>query len=119
MPRTTESKKKDGIETIESRGEAFLIGRHPQIIDQIHDAVVATDMDGYVMGWNNGATKLYGHIMEEALGKHITFLYPEEEHEFLQNHVIGPVKEKGSHEVEVRVQKNQEKMHMFTFSFRY
>ena len=79
-----------------------MLRQQAQIIAQIHDSVIATDLDGYVISWNNAATRLYGHAPEEALGKHITFLYPKEEHEFVLNHVIGPVKKKGSHDVEVR-----------------
>jgi len=73
----------------------------PQIIDQIHGAVISTDMDGYVMSWNKGAERLYGYLAEEALGKHISLLSPREQHEFLRQQVIKPLKEKGNHEIEV------------------
>jgi len=76
-----------------------------QIIDQIHDSVISTDLDGYVISWNKGAERLCGCSAKEALGKHISFVYPEEEHDFLQNQVIKPLKAKGSHEVEVRMRR--------------
>jgi PAS domain S-box-containing protein len=72
-----------------------------QIIDQIHDAVIATDLNGYVTGWNQGAEKLYGYAVDEAVGKHVSFLYSKKQHGFLQNEIIAPLKEKGSHQVEV------------------
>jgi len=73
-----------------------------QIIDQIHDSVVSTDLDGHVTSWNKGAERLFGYSAKEALGKHISFLYPEDQHDFLEKEVIKPLKCKGQHEVEVR-----------------
>jgi PAS domain S-box-containing protein len=72
-----------------------------QIIDQIHDSVVSTDLDGHVTSWNKGAEKLFGYLAKEALGKHISFVYPEDQYDFLQLKVIKPLKKKGQHEVEV------------------
>jgi PAS domain S-box-containing protein len=74
-----------------------------QIIDQIHDAVISTDLDGYVTSWNKGAERLFGHRAEEALGKHISFVYREDQYDFLENQVIAPVKQKGIHEVELEM----------------
>jgi PAS domain S-box-containing protein len=81
------------------------LGKQAQIIDQIHDSVVSTDLDGQVTSWNKGAERLFGYRAKEALGKHISFVYPEDEHEFLQKQVIKPLKEKGEHEVEVRLRR--------------
>jgi PAS domain S-box-containing protein len=78
-----------------------------QIIDQIHDAVISTDLDGYVTSWNKGAERLYGYSAAEILGKHISILYREDQLDFLQQEVIAPLKEKGDHEVEV-VLKNRD-----------
>jgi two-component system sensor kinase FixL len=79
--------------------------RQAQIIDEIHDAVVVTDLDGIVTGWNHGATRLYGHTAEGAIGRHISFLYRKEDHDFLNTEVIGPLLRDGHHEIEVRMQK--------------
>lgn len=76
-----------------------------QIMGQIHDSVVATDLDGYVTSWNKGAERLTGYSSKEALGKHISFIYAEDQHDFLQMQVIKPLKEKGNHEVEVRMRR--------------
>ena len=75
--------------------------KQAQIIDQLHESVISTDLEGQVMSWNKGAERLFGYAAEEALGKHISFVYPEDQHEFLQNHVIAPLKEHGEYEVEV------------------
>lgn len=76
-----------------------------QIIDQIHDSVVSTDLQGYVTSWNKGAERLFGYSPKEALGKHISFVYPEDQHQFLQQEVIKPLKDKGEHQVEVRMRR--------------
>ncbi|WP_455205690.1 PAS domain S-box protein [Kaarinaea lacus] len=75
------------------------------IIDQIHDSVVSTDLDGTVVSWNQGAERLFGYKKEEMIGKKISSVYPQSEHDFLLNEVIAPVRENGEHEVEVRMQK--------------
>lgn len=76
-----------------------------EIIDQIHDSVISTDLDGRMMSWNKGAERLFGYSAEEALGKHVSLLYPETQHSFLLEKVIVPLKQKGSHEIEVRMRK--------------
>jgi PAS domain S-box-containing protein/putative nucleotidyltransferase with HDIG domain len=76
---------------------------HAQILDQIHDAVISTDLDGIISSWNQGAERLLGYTEAEALGKPITFLYPEEEHSFVAERVIAPLKAKGAHEIDVRI----------------
>jgi PAS domain S-box-containing protein len=79
------------------------IRRQAQIIDQTHDSVVTTDLDGFVTGWNGGAERLFGIPASEAMDRHISFIYPEDQHEFLAQQVITPLKTQGQHETEVRM----------------
>jgi PAS domain S-box-containing protein len=75
-----------------------------QILEQVHDIVISTDLDGYVLSWNRGAESMYGYLAEEALGKHISFMYKDEQRkESFYQQVIKPLLEKGSHEAEVEV----------------
>jgi len=76
-----------------------------QIVEQVHDSVISTDLEGTVTSWNRGAETMLGYTAEEALGKHISFIYPEDQHDFLQNRVIAPLQEKGHHEAEVTLRK--------------
>ena len=76
-----------------------------KIIDQIHDSVVSTDLDGIVTSWNKGAENLFGYSAKEAIGKPVSFVYPEEQLEHLQQQVIAPLKEKGAHETEVTMRR--------------
>lgn len=88
--------------------EVAAIRRHAELLDQIHDSVVATDLDGVVTGWNKGAERLFGYSAAEAIGQHISFIYPPEEHDFLQRQVIAPLKELGRHQTEARMQRKSE-----------
>lgn len=86
-------------EQVKTRVTASL-NQQAQILDQIHDAVICTDMCGYVKSWNQGAEKLYGYLASEALGKNISLIYPNERQEFMQQQIIQPLLEKGTHEIE-------------------
>jgi len=97
--------------TARKKAEAYVL-EQAQIIDQIHDSVVATDLAGYVTSWNKGAERLFGFNNNEAIGQHISFVYPNEEYEFLQNKVITPLQAKGFHEIRVRMlRKNGDSFH--------
>ena len=84
------------------RQASEVIQRQADIINQIQETVIAIDLDGHVMSWNRGAERMLGYPVEEALGKHISFIYPVEDREYLEREVLGPVKAKGTHQVEVR-----------------
>ncbi|MEJ2179309.1 MAG: PAS domain S-box protein [Gammaproteobacteria bacterium] len=77
------------------------IHEQARILDQIHDSVVSTDLDGFVTSWNRGAERQFGYEAEEVIGKHISFVYPEDQYEFLVKEIIEPLQEKGEHETEV------------------
>lgn len=81
------------------------IRRQSLILDQIHDSVISTDLEGFITSWNKGAEKLLGYKSLEMLGRHISAVYPKEEHKFLQDKVIAPLLENGEHEVEVRMRR--------------
>ena len=76
-----------------------------EILDQVHDSVVSTDLEGYVTTWNKGAHRLFGYSEAESVGRHISFVYPEDERAFLESGVIAPLKATGTHEVEVRMRR--------------
>ena len=74
-----------------------------RIIDQSHDSIVTTDLDGFIIGWNRGAAKMFGISEEAALGEHISLVFPPDQREFLQNEVIETLRRKGRNEVEVKM----------------
>jgi two-component system CheB/CheR fusion protein len=46
------------------------------IVESSEDAIIGKTLDGIVTSWNHGAARLYGYSSEEAIGRHISFLYP-------------------------------------------
>ncbi len=89
-----------------------IIQRQAYLLNQIREAVITTDLNGTITSWNKGATRLYSYSEEEALGKHISIIYPENQLAFLEHDVIAPLREKGEHEVEVLLKrKSGEEFH--------
>ena len=78
-----------------------LLREQSQIIDQIHDSVIMTDLDGYVTYWNKGAERMFGYTSKDTLGQHISLLYTKEQLSLLQNEIIAPLKKKGEHVIEI------------------
>jgi PAS domain S-box-containing protein len=49
-----------------------------QVVTGSRDAVYSKDLQGVVTTWNPAAERLYGYSAEEAVGRHVSFLMPEE-----------------------------------------
>jgi len=75
-----------------------------QIIEQIHDSVISTDLDGYITSWNMGSERLLGYKANEMIGKHIRALYLEEDYESVQKN-IKMLKQIGEYKAEIRLVK--------------
>jgi PAS domain S-box-containing protein len=53
-----------------------------QLLDNVRESIVATDLEGNVIYWGKGAEALYGYSAEDVLGNPITFIVePQEEKE--------------------------------------
>lgn len=46
------------------------------IVESSQDAVVSKDMNGVIATWNHGAQRLFGYTAEEAVGRPVTMLIP-------------------------------------------
>jgi len=75
-----------------------------QMIEQTHDSVISTDLDGTIISFNHGSEVLLGYKAQEIIGKHITLIYLEEDYEILGKNIEILMKE-GEHNIEVRLVK--------------
>src|SRR5215813_4926478 len=48
-----------------------------QILEQVADAVIATDRSGAIISWNHASTMLFGYSAEETLGQSVELIIPE------------------------------------------
>jgi two-component system CheB/CheR fusion protein len=46
------------------------------IVESSGDGIIGQSLDGIVTSWNTGAERLYGYTEAEAVGRHVSFLYP-------------------------------------------
>ncbi|MDF3301492.1 PAS domain S-box protein [Streptomyces tropicalis] len=58
------------------------------LVESSQDAILAKTLDGYITYWNAAAARLYGYTAEEAIGRHVSLLAPDE----LQDEVSGLLK---------------------------
>jgi PAS domain S-box-containing protein len=44
------------------------------------DAIISKNLDGIIQSWNSGAERIFGFKADEAIGRHITLIIPEDRH---------------------------------------
>jgi PAS domain S-box-containing protein len=76
--------------------------REAQILAQVHDCVVTTDLQGNITLWNRGAERVFGYSADEALGQNISLVYFDEDLPILSDGIIAPMLERSENELEVR-----------------
>lgn len=76
--------------------------RQSAIIENLYDCKISTDLKGFITEWNKGAEDLYGYSANEAVGQNVSLIYPPGDLEVLEQQVITPLTEQGTHETEVR-----------------
>ncbi len=59
--------------------------RQAEILEQIRDSVVSTDLNDIITSWNHGAETIHGYTAEEMIGRPIYTLYFEEDIPLLQH----------------------------------
>jgi len=72
-----------------------------QIIEQIHDSVISTDLNGIIQSWNSGSEILLGYKDIEVIGQHISKIYLEDDLKQLDSNIKLLI-QKGEHHTVVR-----------------
>jgi PAS domain S-box-containing protein len=90
-----------------------LRSRLAAIVASSDDAIISKTLDGVIVTWNEGASRIFGYTAEEAVGKPITMLIPperiDEEEEILRRLRLG---ERIDHFETVRVRKDGTPVHV-------
>lgn len=79
------------------------------IVENSDDAIIATDLDGLIVSWNEGAERIYGYSAEEVIGRSFSLLVPPDRQDEVQE-VLDKVRrgERIGHFETVRVRKDGE-----------
>jgi PAS domain S-box-containing protein len=48
------------------------------IVESSDDAIIGKSLDGIITSWNSGAQRIFGYSADEAIGKPITILIPQD-----------------------------------------
>jgi len=46
------------------------------IVEYSQDAIISKSLDGTIMSWNKGGEKMFGYTAKEAIGRHISLIFP-------------------------------------------
>ncbi|MBN2224561.1 MAG: PAS domain S-box protein, partial [Deltaproteobacteria bacterium] len=65
------------------------------ILDQIHDIVITTDLQGTITSWSRGAERQMGYRADEMLGRPIELIYPESDYEATKKRMIDGLRGNG------------------------
>jgi len=77
----------------EQKKEHLKSNQLAQMVEQTHDSVISTDLEGNILTWNKGSEKLFGYTQEEAISKNIALIYPAEELDALTQNIEALMKE--------------------------
>jgi len=67
------------LRDVSERAEVERTRHHlAEVVRGTQDAVLSKDLEGLVTSWNRAAEALYGYSEEEAMGRHISFLIPDD-----------------------------------------
>jgi hypothetical protein len=80
--------------------------RESFIFENLHDAVVITDLKGYIQSWNNSASKIFGYEREEILNSFIDVLFKHKQFEKLFKQIKKIIREKSLWNSEINIIRN-------------
>jgi len=89
-------------EVTEQKREKADLRRQALVLQQVHDSIITTDLEGNITCWNHGAEKMFGYQVQEMIGQNAALLYFEEDRHQLNSQILGPLSRDGEVEVELR-----------------
>lgn len=81
-----------------------------QMIQQTHEAINTTDLQGFISGWNKGSELLFGYKAEEVIGKHISLLFPKDTYEIFVKNIPELMKKEEYRTTLLLMKKSNEKV---------
>jgi PAS domain S-box-containing protein len=51
------------------------------IVESSDDVIISKNLEGVIISWNKGAKRVFGYTAEEAIGRPITIVIPEDRHD--------------------------------------
>jgi PAS domain-containing protein len=57
--------------TVQKRIQADL-HRQALVLEQVHDSIITTDLEGNITQWNHGSAEMFGYTAEEVIGRHVS-----------------------------------------------
>ena len=82
------------IDIFKQRAKAF---------DYVFDAIVVTDLQGFIIDWNKGSETLYGYSKKQAIGQSVNMLHVPGDTEHITSEVISAVENHGKWTGEIRM----------------
>lgn len=80
-----------------------------QIIEEVHDSVITTDVNGIIQTWNQGSTCLFGYTDEETIGQHVSMIHFKED-EALVKESIQTLLAQGFYRNEARLKSKSDQL---------
>jgi PAS domain S-box-containing protein len=95
-PRNSEVTPQPISETApEPRSPIDWLFLQPSILDQLHDSIIITDLEGNITGCNRAAAHVFGYTQQELIGQNVTIFYPEGNQEESRAQVLETLLEDG------------------------
>ena len=77
LNKKLESKIEDALEKNSILNESYK--QQAQVLEQVNDSVISTDLEGNIVSWNRGSQKMLGYTSDEVIGKNMSIIHRKED----------------------------------------